>query len=74
MCGALAVFDECRVTLVGGHSSEGHELALGFTVGGSSNQALLSKDALRKWSISGNHQVTWNWCSFGGFNARPSIR
>ena len=47
MCGALAVFDECRVTLVGGHSSEGHELALGFTVGGSSNQALLSKDALR---------------------------
>ena len=47
MCGALSVFDECGVTLIGGHSSEGHELAIGFTVGGSSNQVLLRKDALR---------------------------
>jgi selenide, water dikinase len=34
LAGALAVFREAGVSLIGGHSSEGAELALGFTVNG----------------------------------------
>lgn len=32
--GAREIFDECNVSLVGGHTSEGSELSLGFTING----------------------------------------
>ena len=34
MAGAMSVFRESNVKLVGGHSAEGHELSVGFTVSG----------------------------------------
>lgn len=47
MAGALSVFDECGVRLVGGHSAEGLELSLGFAVSGSVPDEPLLKDGLQ---------------------------
>lgn len=44
MSGALAVLNEARCALVGGHTSEGPELALGFAITG----AVAENEALRK--------------------------
>lgn len=46
MSGALSVFNENDVRLVGGHTAEGIELSLGFTVAGSIGFNLMTKDAL----------------------------
>ena len=43
MSGAVSVFEECGVRLVGGHSSEGVELSVGFTVGGTTRCSPLRK-------------------------------
>ena len=40
MAGALSVFEETKVKLVGGHSAEGTELSLGFAVTGTANQPI----------------------------------
>ena len=47
MSGALVVLNEARCALVGGHSTEGAELALGFAITG----AVAETDALRKGSL-----------------------
>lgn len=48
MAGARAVFDREGIALVGGHSSEGQELSIGYFVSGSvARDALLRKDGLR---------------------------
>ncbi|MCV6612265.1 MAG: selenide, water dikinase SelD [Amphritea sp.] len=45
--GANKVFSECGISLIGGHTSEGSELALGFVVNGLADQAcLLTKQGL----------------------------
>lgn len=46
MSGALAVFEECGVELVGGHSAEGAELTLGFAVSGSTPVEPLMKQGM----------------------------
>ncbi len=46
MSGALSVFREAGVTLVGGHSAEGRELSVGFTVMGDVDNQPLMKSAL----------------------------
>ena len=48
MAGALSVFDECDVRLVGGHSAEGLELSLGFAVSGTVSDEPLLKSGLKK--------------------------
>ena len=48
MAGALSVFDECGVRLVGGHSAEGLELSLGFAVSGTVDKEPLLKNGLRR--------------------------
>lgn len=46
--GACKVFDECGASLIGGHTSEGAELALGFTVNGlADRQRLMTKQGLQ---------------------------
>jgi selenide,water dikinase len=50
LSGALKTFDDAACALVGGHSAEGRELALGFSVNGwidESLGALMTKSALR---------------------------
>ena len=47
MSGAISVFEECGVHLVGGHSGEGLELTVGFAVTGSGHQEVLPKGQLR---------------------------
>jgi selenide,water dikinase len=48
LSGALATFRECGVVLAGGHTTEGPDLALGFTVTGHGEEdALLRKGGLR---------------------------
>ncbi len=48
MAGALRVLNECNAALVGGHSSEGAELAFGLAVTGIANPAeLLRKGGMR---------------------------
>ena len=47
MSGALAVFREHAVDLVGGHSAEGAELALAFSVAGRAEGPALTKDGLK---------------------------
>ncbi|MCY3859000.1 MAG: selenide, water dikinase SelD [Gammaproteobacteria bacterium] len=46
MSGALTVFDESDVALVGGHTAEGAELSVGFTVVGSTSFNLMAKGNL----------------------------
>ena len=46
MSGALAIFDESGVSLVGGHTAEGAELSVGFTVVGSTSFNLMTKGNL----------------------------
>ena len=46
MSGALAVFREHAVDLVGGHSAEGAELAMAFSVAGRPEGRVLTKDGL----------------------------
>jgi selenide,water dikinase len=48
MSGALAVLNDARCTLVGGHTSEGAELALGFAITG----AVSESEALRKAGLA----------------------
>ena len=43
MSGALGVFEECGVQLVGGHTTEGLELTIGFSVFGSTGFQLAEK-------------------------------
>ncbi len=43
MSGAMKVLDEANTALVGGHTSEGAELALGFTVNGLADRARLMR-------------------------------
>ncbi|WP_271271871.1 selenide, water dikinase SelD [Aliamphritea hakodatensis] len=46
--GALDIFTECGVTLVGGHTSEGSELSLGFAINGFADpQQLMTKGGIR---------------------------
>jgi len=48
MAGAMEVLEEAGASLVGGHTSEGAELALGFSVNGlAERDALLRKEGLR---------------------------
>ena len=48
LLGASKVFTECGIGLVGGHTSEGSELSLGFTVNGlASKTQLLTKQGLQ---------------------------
>lgn len=48
LSGANKVFQGCGVSLIGGHTSEGSELALGFTVNGLADPAqLLTKQGLQ---------------------------
>ena len=47
MSGALTVLNDARCTLVGGHTSEGAELALGFAITG----AVAENEALRKTGL-----------------------
>ncbi|MCY4095933.1 MAG: selenide, water dikinase SelD [Gammaproteobacteria bacterium] len=46
MSGALTVFDESDVALVGGHTAEGAELSVGFTVAGSTSFNVMAKGNL----------------------------
>jgi len=45
LSGAVATFREAGVVLTGGHTTEGHELALGFAVTGFGNEAQLFRKA-----------------------------
>ncbi len=47
MSGAVSVFRECGVRLVGGHSAEGSELSVGFAVTGSVSQGPLYKSRMK---------------------------
>ena len=47
MSGALSVFNESRVSLVGGHTAEGAELSVGFTVVGSTSFNVMAKGNLQ---------------------------
>ena len=51
MSGALSVFEECNVSLVGGHTAEGAELSIGFTVVGEVASTLLTKSNLRPGDV-----------------------
>ena len=46
MSGALSVFNESGVALVGGHTAEGAELSVGFTVAGTSGFNVMTKGNL----------------------------
>ena len=46
MSGALSVFNESDVALVGGHTAEGAELSVGFTVGGTTGFNVMTKGNL----------------------------
>ena len=48
LLGASKVFTECAISLIGGHTSEGSELTLGFTINGlADRQQLLTKQGLQ---------------------------
>ena len=47
MSGALSVFQECQVQLVGGHTAEGAELSVGFSVFGSTSFNVAEKKNLQ---------------------------
>lgn len=48
LLGASKVFSECNIGLIGGHTSEGTELTLGFTINGlADRQQLLTKQGLQ---------------------------
>jgi selenide,water dikinase len=44
LAGAAAVFKECRVVLAGGHTTEGEQLALGFSVTGHASEDRLFRN------------------------------
>lgn len=48
LLGASKVFSDCNIGLIGGHTSEGSELTLGFTINGlADRQQLLTKQGLQ---------------------------
>lgn len=48
LLGASKVFSDCNIGLIGGHSSEGSELTLGFTINGlADRQQLLTKQGVQ---------------------------
>jgi selenide,water dikinase len=53
MSGALAILNDARCTLVGGHTTEGAELALGFAITG----AVAENEALRKGGLKPGHAL-----------------
>ncbi|NHN36039.1 selenide, water dikinase SelD [Pseudomaricurvus alcaniphilus] len=53
MCGAMEVLNEHQCELIGGHTSEGAELSLGFSVNGLADEAAL----LHKAGLQPGHRV-----------------